>query len=137
MTDEQPMTWNEKLDDLIKRAVKDCSFNSPISLDVLADAANKWASPLLRLALAKKRARDELGKLLRRRPSEEEQPLIPELLDIYAETEGGYVHMSQLPRNEIQHRRNRLQQRITSELMRLAAYDKMLEQDLPLSGEVG
>jgi hypothetical protein len=134
MSDEQPMTWSEKLDELIRNAVKDCSFNFPISLDVLADAAVKWARPSLRLALAKKRARDELGKLLRRRPSAEVQPLIPDLLDIYAETEGGYVHMSQLPRNEIQHRRNKLQQRITSELIRLAAYDELLSHDLPEEG---
>ena len=95
----QPMTWPEKLDDLIERAVKDCSLESPISLDVLAEASVKWASPTLRRILAKKRARDELGKILRQRPSEEDQPLIPHLLDGYAEFDGGYVHMSHLPQN--------------------------------------
>ena len=134
MPDEQPMTWSEKLDLLIRSAVKDCSFSSPISLDILADAAIKWASTSLRLTLAKKRAIDELGKRLRRRPSEEEQPLIPELLNGYAEIEGGYVHMSQLPRREILHRRNKLQQSVRTSLLKIAAYDEWLSHDLPEEG---
>ncbi len=134
MADEQPMTWNTKLDSLLQSAVKDCSLSSPISLSVLADVAVKWASVSLRLTLAKKRAMDELGKRLRRRPSEEEQPLIPELLNGYAEIDGGYVHMSQLPRGEILHRRNKLQQSVKTSLLKIAAYDEWLSHDLPEEG---
>lgn len=130
-------TWNEKLDKLIESSAESCSLKAPIQPAALIEEAYQWASPTLRRTLAEKRIGYEIGRKLRRRPSDEAQPLIPGLLDRYAETEGGYVHMSQLPRAEIAHRRNKLQLRIFTMTAMVAAYDELLSHDLPLSGEIG
>ena len=135
MADPQFTAWNEELDNLLERAAKDCSFESPISLNILASIAYKWASPSWKIILGTKRARDDLGKKIRKRRAEDEQPMIPELLDGYAKIDGGYVHMSQLPRGEILHRRNKLQKRVRTSLLKIAAYDELLAQDLPTQGE--
>jgi hypothetical protein len=136
MTDPQFIPWNEKLDGLLESAKKDCSLESPILLETLAKAALKGASASWRTTLAEKRTMDELGRKLRK-PSTENKHMVPNQLNMFAEIDGGYVHMSQLPRVEILHRRNKLQQTVRTSLIKIAAYDEMLQQNLPSEGGIG
>jgi hypothetical protein len=122
--------------DLIKTAVEEALSTGTIDFDALVDKAFKEETADGREALAKKQIRHDIGLRLRKWALAVEQPMIPDLLDGYVEKDGDYIHASQLSREEWLVRKRKIRARINTLLLREAAIDEMLSQDLPSEGEI-
>ena len=124
--------WNDKLNDLLAQAIKECGTRYPLELTVLIDAALRGERKPRRDALAKKQIRREICVRLRRWPAPDELPLIPGLFDGYVQTERGLVHTSKLSMRALRDfwraRSARFKRQADTLMTRAEAIDKMLLQ---------